>query len=142
MTDRDGTPAARTDRRDLSDLVRARRRALGLSLAKLEELAIDPKTGRRVKSSWVHDLEHGRTPPPELWRLRGLSVALELDMEELRTATAAQFYGVTSLWEPQQRVRIIVPDLERLDDEALEQVLRLARLLAPRPREGDESDEG
>jgi hypothetical protein len=124
-----------TDRTDLSDLLRLRRAELRLSFEQMERRAVDPQTGRRVPGSWIHRLEQGLTPAPEMWRLRALTRALELPLGKIQDAAASQFFHVDAVWSVSGEARALVEDAERLTPEAREQIRRLIQTLAPRANE-------
>lgn len=123
----------RPTRTHLSDLVRDRRAALRISLVELEERAVDPESGKRVPSSWIHRLERGEAAAPGPDRLRGLAVGLGEPLAVVQEAAAAQYFGIDSVWSTSGEIRALVERAERLTPEQIAQVRRLIETLAPDP---------
>ncbi|MEV1006102.1 XRE family transcriptional regulator [Streptomyces sp. NPDC049881] len=116
-----------TERADLSRLVRERRADLGLSLAALEERAVDPVTGTRAKTGWTHRLE-GEAPnllAPTLAQLRALAAGLSLPLGTLQAAAGSQWFGLDTLWSPTGNVRALAERADELPPEIQRQLLSL-----------------
>lgn len=85
---------------DLLELVKARRQELGLSYQSLAAVCVDPSTGAKALSSWLHRLETNRpVVPPSVEVLGAMAVGLQLPRARLQEAAAAQFFGVHISWE-------------------------------------------
>ncbi|MDT0270295.1 helix-turn-helix transcriptional regulator [Streptomyces sp. DSM 44915] len=119
-------------RAHLSDLVRDRRAALGISLAALEKRAVDPESGDGLKRSWLHRLETGEPViPPQLPQLRALAAGLGAPLEQLQDAAAAQFFGIDAVYPASGDARALVERAERLTPDQRAQLLRLIDTFAP-----------
>lgn len=96
-------------RTDLSDLVRAGRRAAGLSLQEVADHAVDPSSGERViDAAWLDRLEHNALDPseyPEYPQTDALVELLGLDPVAVQDAAGVQFHGVHTIWSEDGRVR-------------------------------------
>lgn len=85
---------------ELAQLVSARRKELGLSYQALAAVAVDPTTGTKASSGWLHRLETGEpviAPSPEL--LAAIAAGLGLPKAGLQEAAAAQFFGLRLPWQ-------------------------------------------
>lgn len=120
-------------RTDLSDLVRARRQELRLSLRALQDRTLDPDTGEPLlKYSWIDRLEKGQPViPPQYLQLRALADALELSLGRVQDAAGAQFFGIDTVWSESHEARALVRRADRMTPEQLEQLMRLLDSLAP-----------
>lgn len=120
-------------RTDLSDLVRARRRELRLSLRAVQDRTADPDTGEPLlKYSWIDRLEKGQPViPPQYLQLRALAAALETPLGRIQDAAGAQFFGIDSVWSESREARALVRRADRMTPEQLEQLMRLLDTLAP-----------
>jgi hypothetical protein len=114
-------------RRDLSQIAHTRRLELRLSLRAVETRTIDPSTGEPlVKYGWLNRLEKGeRVTPPQLPELSALADALELPLEKLQDAAAAQFFGMQTVWSASGEARAFIAQTERLTPQQREQLRRL-----------------
>lgn len=85
---------------DLLELVRSRRVELGLSYQSLAAACVDPSSGTKASSGWLHRLETSAPViPPSLELLGALAVGLQLPRATLQEAAAAQFFDVRVTWE-------------------------------------------
>lgn len=85
---------------DLLELVRSRRLELGLSYQSLAAVCVDPSSGTKASSGWIHRLETSRPViPPSVEVLGALAVGLQLPRARLQEAAAAQFFDVRVSWE-------------------------------------------
>ncbi|MFG3046203.1 helix-turn-helix domain-containing protein [Streptomyces sp. NPDC048241] len=85
---------------ELLELVKSRRSDLGLSYQSLAAACVDPVSGVKVSTGWVHRLETGApVTPPSVESLRALAAGLQLPDARLREAAAAQFFEVRLSWE-------------------------------------------
>ncbi|MFE5662420.1 hypothetical protein ACFQ7W_00620 [Streptomyces niveus] len=118
----DRTP--RTERTELSDLVRDRRAELGLSYRKLADACIDPKApanGPLWKFGLLERLEKRfAVSPPQLPELRALAAGLKLPLWQVQDAAGAQFLGITTVWTDD--VRAMVRDYEALTPDDRERL--------------------
>lgn len=120
-------------RTDLSDLVRARRQELRLSLRAVQDRTATPDTGEPLlKYSWIDRLEKGQPViPPQYLQLRALADALELSLGKIQDAAGAQFFGIDTVWSESHEARALVRRADRMTPEQLEQLMRLLDSLAP-----------
>ncbi|MFD5975517.1 XRE family transcriptional regulator [Streptomyces bacillaris] len=120
-------------RTDLSDLVRARRQELRLSLRAVQDRTVDPDTGEPLlKYSWIDRLEKSQPViPPQYPQLRALAAALELSLGQVQDAAGAQFFGIDTVWSESHEARALVRRADRLTPEQLEQLRRLIDAIAP-----------
>ena len=121
-----GAPAP-TGRSELSNLVLERKEALRLSYEKLAARCIDPETGEQsVKSSWLHRIAT-REPvqSPDLAALRGMAAGLEVPLRTVQDAAAAQFFGMDSVYSPDEQVRAMVHGFEDLSPEDQRKILAI-----------------
>lgn len=116
-----------TDRTELSDLVRDRRKDLGLSLRVLAERCVDPEdldAGPQWKFGVLSRLEKNLPViPPQLPELRALARGLDLPPEQIKEAAGSQFFGIDTVWSDD--VRAMVRDYEAMTSDDRER-LRLA----------------
>lgn len=118
---------APTQRNQLGDLVLQRKEALGLSYVKLAKRCIDPETGEQtVKDSWLHRIAT-RLPvlAPELPALRGMAAGLGVSLRTVQDAASAQFFGMDSVYSPDEQVRAMVHNFEDLSPEDQRKVLAM-----------------
>lgn len=126
----DDTPASA----ELSDLVKARREELGLSLRKVEERT-QPSDGSppAVKYKWIWRLE--RQDPdiavPREPELRALAAALELPYSMIADAAASQFFGVQRVYDKDRRRRALVRQVDRMTPEQIAQMWKLMDVVMP-----------
>lgn len=129
---------AEQQRTDFSDLVRDRRAELGISLRQLEERSIDPeRTGVQAKFGWLSKVEN-RKPidTPSLAQIRALSAGLELPLQVLQEAVAAQFLGmVGQVWSEDRSTRILAARIEEMDPVERQQLADIAESFARRKRQ-------
>lgn len=113
----------------LSDLVVARRAALGLSLAKLADRCIDRETGvQEWKTGRLHRLEK-REPLEALTpeQIRALAAGLQLPDREVQDAAGEQFLGVQTVADPRsERIRVLAHRAGSISMEDLEQLIAIA----------------
>ncbi|MFH8797093.1 helix-turn-helix domain-containing protein [Streptomyces sp. NPDC017941] len=126
----------RQERNQFRDLIRERRSALRLSLKDFAERAVDPVTGERVRSGWIHRLESGEpVTPPQLPELRALSKASECDLEELQDAAGREFHGVDPVTSASGEVRAFVRRMERMTPKQRRQLASFLDTFVPGERE-------
>ncbi|MFF5891219.1 XRE family transcriptional regulator [Streptomyces globisporus] len=120
-------------RTDLSDLVRARRQELRLSLRAVQDRTVEPDTGDPLlKYSWIDRLEKGQPViPPQYPQLKALAAALELSLGQVQDAAGAQFFGIDTVWSESHEARALVRRADRMTPEQLEQLRRLIDAIAP-----------
>lgn len=112
-------------RTDLSDLVRTRRRELGLSYERLGQRAVDSETGTRVPGSWFHRLETLEpVQVPNLARLRAIAAAIDVAIGRVQDAAGAQFFGIDTVWSISGEARALVEQASRMTPEQREQLRR------------------
>jgi hypothetical protein len=112
-------------RTDLSDLVRARRRELGLSYERLGQRAVDPETGTKVPGSWFHRLATGeKVQVPDLPRLRAIAAATDCALGRVQDAAGAQFFGIATTWSISGEARALVEQAGQMTPEQREQLRR------------------
>lgn len=123
----------RDTRTDLSDLVLARKAALGVGYEKLAARCVDPETGvQSVKGSWLHRLAtYLPVQAPELPALRGLAAGLEVPLGRVQDAAGAQFFGIDVVWSASGDARALVERADRMTPEQREQLMRLLDTFAP-----------
>ncbi|MBT2508875.1 helix-turn-helix domain-containing protein [Streptomyces sp. ISL-98] len=128
--DRAPSPSARTQ---LTDLVRERKAALGLSYERLAKRCVDPETGEMpVKSSWLHRLVTGLPViSPDLSQLQALAAGLDVPLGRIQDAAGAQFFGIDVVPARSGEVRALVERADRMSPEQLEQLLRLLDTFTP-----------
>ncbi|MHB9861954.1 hypothetical protein [Streptomyces sp. YIM S03343] len=112
------------ERTQFADLVSARMRELGLSLRRLEQLAIDPKSdpGEPAEPLWkrgtLDNLIKGRRiKPPTPAMIRALAVGLEVSEDALKVAIGKQFYDVDTLRTGDGQVRAFIRGFDELSPE-------------------------
>jgi hypothetical protein len=111
-------------RTDLSDLVRARRAELSLSLRKFVERCIDPEDpegGPLWKIGPLSRLEKNLSiEAPTAPALRALAEGLRLAPGVVQAAAAAQFFGIDPVWSDDREVRALVHGYRAMapDDQA------------------------
>lgn len=128
--------AEQAQRTDFTDLVRARRAALGISLRELEARSVHQPSGTRARFGWLSKLENRRsvdTPKPEL--LEALAVGLALPVKILKFAAARQFLGVdpeADVWSEDLTTRIIVAHAEEMTVDDRRELADIAEIYARR----------
>ncbi len=122
-------------RTQLADLVRVRKREMGLSYERLAARAVDPDTGEVVKPSWLHRLATDQPViPPQLPQLRALAVALEVPIGRVQDAAGAQFFGIDTVWAASGDARALVERADRMTAGQRDQLMRLLDTFAPPQR--------
>lgn len=131
-------------RSDFVDLVRRQRAERGLSVRKLAEQSVDPKTGERpFKFAWISKLERGEsTDPPSPAMLRALAVGLGLPLRVLQEAAAAQYLEMSFVWSQDRTTRVVVAHLEEMSEEERLQLADIAETFARRKAQRNETTEG
>lgn len=119
-------------RTDLSELVRERRLAVGLSLEDVAMRAVGPGSGERlVEADWLDRLERAALIPaeyPEYPQLDALVDALNLDPARVQEAAGAQFLDVQTVWSDDGEVRAIVQgELSAKDLAKVQDLMNLYR---------------
>ncbi|MFD6415945.1 XRE family transcriptional regulator [Streptomyces sp. NPDC060194] len=127
------TADERTDRTDLSDLVRDRLRQLDMSIRTLAERCVDPDDPERgpvYGRGTVENLVKGRmAKAPGEAELRALAAALDLPMIALQRAAAAQYLGLISeRWTGNRSARALVARIDELDDAEVAEVDQLVEI--------------
>lgn len=116
----------------LRDYIRRWLKEADVSGRELSRRAVDPETGRSVLSkSWLSDLLNlPNPPPPPLWRLRGLALAMGVPAEHLSRLAAREWYQLEIAEIPdggegnENTVAITIP--EGLSEEARDRFIRIA----------------
>lgn len=132
-------------RTDFTDLVRARRAELGISLRELEARSIHAESGTQAKFGWLSKIENRKpidTPRKEL--VLALAAGLALPEKILKAAVAAEFLDYdpaedsTVVWSSDLTTRIIVARAEEMSDEDRRELADIAEIYARRKaqREG------
>lgn len=120
-------------RSHLSDLVRERRQALGLSLQAFAERAVDPETGTKLKYGWIHRLEKNdpneQVIPPRLPQLKALAAAAQVPLEVIQDAAGQQFFGIDPVRSTSGTARALIKRADRLSPEEYQQVVNLMDLI-------------
>ncbi|KRB64061.1 MULTISPECIES: hypothetical protein [unclassified Kitasatospora] len=109
----------------LSRLVREALDRPGVTFRRLTEATVDPATGYRPGTTWLHKLvrnEVVRAPEPQV--LRALAAGLGLPLLQVQRAAAAQYldYVTTELTGLPADARAIVAHLAELDPADLPRV--------------------
>ncbi|MFE5591504.1 helix-turn-helix domain-containing protein [Streptomyces sp. NPDC056549] len=101
----------------LSDVVRERRLALGLSTRTLAERCIDPESGTALPRHYIDRLENNvpSLTPPRLPELRALAAGLNLPLAVIQDAAGYQFHGVTTQHSVSGRAWVVAAAFEELD---------------------------
>ena len=131
--------AEQATRTDLSDLVRNRRTELGLSVRALQKLCVraddtEPPFGHE----WLRKFEDADSTgaPPRLSYLEALAVGLQLPLDVLRVAAAAQYLGVDArrepVWSRDRSIAVTVARMEQLSEADRAELAELAELYARR----------
>ncbi|MGR3870945.1 helix-turn-helix domain-containing protein [Streptomyces graminifolii] len=130
-----GDPERRTQ---FADLIRNRRKQLGLGLDAFAQGAIDPISGTRVTRGWIYRLETGeKVTPPEFEELRALAAAADLPVEALQDAAGSQFHGRDPLVTGSPVSVAYVRKLDSLPAEQRDRLLAFIDSLVP-PVEGED----
>lgn len=136
-------------RTDFTDLVKARRAELGISLRELEARSVHAESGTQAKFGWLSKVENGRpTDAPREDLLKALAVGLGLPEKILKIAAARQFLGYdpaedsSVVWSEDQTTRIIVARAEEMSPEDRRELADIAEIYARRKthREGKSDD--
>lgn len=129
----------RSDRTQLSDLVRARRAELRLSLRALAERCVDPDQpdlGPLWKYGSIANLEHARPniTPPTAPQLRALAVGLDIPPHRVQDAAGAQFHGIDTMYSDSAEARTFLADMEQLTPEDRAKVMDIVKAWGSRRR--------
>ncbi len=128
----------------LTRLVRDSLNQPGMSFRRFTEAAVDPETGYRPGTTWLHNLERGgvtRAPEPQV--IRALAAGLNLPLTRVQQATAEQFldYVGTELSGLPDDARLIVAHLADMDPAELPRALAvLEALIARKSQSSTDSD--
>ncbi|GAA4702313.1 helix-turn-helix domain-containing protein [Streptomyces youssoufiensis] len=122
---------AEQTRDDLSRLVRDRRAALGISLAKVAEASDDPD----LQASWVSRLEHGKVRDlPSRQRLEAVARGLQLPVRQVARAAAAQFWGLDEERSADDSARAVIDHMETLSEGERAQLAAMVEAFAKNRR--------
>lgn len=143
--ERRGRMHAMAERTDFTDLVKARRAELGISLRELEARSIHAESGTQAKFGWLSKVESGKsidTPRKEL--VLALAAGLGLPERIVKAAVAAQFLDFdpaedsSVVWSDDLTTRIIVARAEEMSPEDRRELADIAEIYARRKaqREG------
>jgi transcriptional regulator with XRE-family HTH domain len=117
MVEQDTAPS----RTPLSDLVRERRKELGISTRTLAERCIDPddpESGSLWTRGTLENLEKGvPITPPALPRLKALAEGLRLPLRTVRDAAGEQFMGIKTVRHPSKTIRALIDIAEEMPEE-------------------------
>lgn len=117
------------ERTHLSDLVRTRMEENGQGLRTLADACIDPdhpEDGPLWKRGTIENLTKGRVVrSPTEAQLRALAAGLNLPLIAVQRASAAQFLGMTELWNEDHNTRVFIARIEELEPEEVEEVSEL-----------------
>lgn len=135
-----------SDRTDLSDLVRARMKENGQGLRTLADACIDPQdpdAGPLWKRGTIDNLVNGRgIKAPNREQLRALAAGLRLPEAVVRRAARAQFIGdVVEQWNYDHDVRVLISNIEELDQEGRKELSELAADILRRQAERSSGQE-
>lgn len=126
-------------RTDFTDLVRARRAELGISLRELEARSIDPKSGVQAKFGWLSKIENGKSvDTPKIEVVRAVHVGLGLPLTVVKGAVARQFLDYdpsedsSVVWSDDMTTRIIAARATEMSDEDRRQLAEIAETFARR----------
>ncbi|WP_457029228.1 hypothetical protein [Kitasatospora sp. P5_F3] len=128
----------------LSRLVREALDRPGVTFRRLTEATVDPATGYRPGTTWLHKLvrnEVVRAPEPQV--LRALAAGLGLPLIQVQRAAAAQYldYVTTELTGLPADARAIVAHLAELDPADLPRVRAVIEALVAARTESEGADE-
>lgn len=127
------TAMAEQTRDDLSRLVRDRRAALGISLAKAAEASGDPD----LHASWITRLERGQVRDiPSRARLEAIARSLQLPVRQVARAAAAQFWGLDEERSADDSARAVIDHMESLSAEERAQLAAMVEAFARNRRSG------
>ncbi|MFF9215568.1 hypothetical protein [Streptomyces viridosporus] len=131
MMTADKAAAEGTERTDLSDLLRDRMAELGLSYRTAADATVDPRqpeAGPLYKRGTLENLlknQIGRAPSEA--QCRALAAAFRLPLTAVQRAVAAQYQGyIAERWNRSAKARVLVARIDEMDDDRLEQLMRLA----------------
>jgi transcriptional regulator with XRE-family HTH domain len=126
-------------RSQFADLIRERRKQLGVGLDAFAQRAVDPKSGTRVTRGWIYRLETGeKVNSPGFEELRALAAAAELPVETLQDAAGAQFHGRDPLIAGSPVSVAYVRKLERMPPEQRDRLLAFIDTLVPPDEDEDQ----
>ncbi|GAA1146083.1 hypothetical protein GCM10009664_12760 [Kitasatospora gansuensis] len=128
----------------LSRLVREALDRPGVTFRRLTESTVDPATGYRPGTTWLHKLvrnEVVRAPEPQV--LRALAAGLGLPLLQVQRAAAAQYldYVTTELTGLPADARAIVAHLAELDPADLPRVRAVIEALVAARAESEGVEE-
>lgn len=116
------------ERTDLRDLVRTRRKKLALSYEKLAERCVDPDSGTKLKSSWLHRVETNLpVDAPSYPQLCALAAGLGVSLRAVQDAAGAQFFGISPV--PVTRsgdIQALLHQAEQLSPRDVERLTAIA----------------
>ncbi|WPO70182.1 helix-turn-helix transcriptional regulator [Streptomyces sp. KN37] len=116
---------------EFTELVRSRRQELGLSYQALAAASVDPASGTKPSTGWLHRLETGLSViPPSVELLDALAAGLHLTESRVREAAAAQFFGVRLSWGASGEAADLVAQLAKLPEQQRDAITDLIRVLA------------
>jgi transcriptional regulator with XRE-family HTH domain len=118
-------------RNQLSQMAKAQREKLGLSMAQLAAATGD----KTLASSWIARLETGQLRDiPREDRLAALAKGLELPYQTVARAASAQFLGVEedAVWSSDGTVRAVVDRMGELDEQGRQELKAIADLFSLR----------
>lgn len=131
--------AEQAQRSHFTDLVRARRAELGISLRELEARSLHTPSGTQAKYGWLSKLENGKpvdTPKSEL--LEALAVGLNLPVKIVKRAAMRQFFDYdpeadsAGPWSEDLTTRIIVARAEEMTADDRRELADIAEIFARR----------
>lgn len=124
-------------RTQFADLIRSRRKQLGVGLDAFAQRAVDPATGTRVTRGWIYRLETGeKVTPPEFEELCALAAAADLPIETLQDAAGSQFHGRDPLVSGSPVSVAYVRKLDQIPQEQRDRLLAFIDTLLPPDDDG------
>jgi transcriptional regulator with XRE-family HTH domain len=118
---------------ELLELVRSRRKELGLSYQTLGRACVDPSSGTTASSAWIHRLETSAPViPPSGEVLGALAAGLQLPRAVLQEAAAAQFFDLRVPWELSGEAANLLADVAALPKTQREALKALIKVMAER----------
>lgn len=124
-------------RTQFADLIRSRRKQLGVGLDAFAQGAVDPATGTRVTRGWIYRLETGeKVTPPEFEELCALAAASDLPIETLQDAAGSQFHGRDPLVSGSPVSVAYVRKLDQIPQEQRDRLLAFIDTLLPPDDDG------
>ncbi|HEY9372863.1 helix-turn-helix transcriptional regulator [Streptomyces sp.] len=116
---------------ELLELVRSRRKELGLSYQSLAAACVDPSSGTTASSAWLHRLETSAPViPPSVEVLGALAAGLQLPLAMLQEAAAAQFFDLRVPWEMSDEAADLLADVAALPKAQREALTALIKVMA------------